>query len=454
MRTSDIAPSGSAAAPALDADVPIAPAAGAASKGALGRVALSSFLGNFIEWFDYATYTYFAITIGAVFFPESGVNSTLMAFAVFALSFIFRPLGAVFWGNMGDKKGRKWSLSISIFLMSGAAFLIGCLPSFAAIGIASPVLLLVLRSVQGFSAAGEYSGAAVFLAEYAPADKRGRYCSLVPASTATGLFVGSTVALVLKNVLPEAALIEWGWRIPFLMAGPLGYIAHFIRTRLEDSPAFHEMEHEKKEVDRPSRLVFKKYRRRLLSSIAATMVNSVGFYLVLTYLPTYLTSYTTMGASEAQLATDIALVTYIFIIFGAGRLSDRVGRRRMLLGACATFIVLSIPCFLMLGTASLPIVIVAELIMCVTLSLNDANIACYQAEMFPTEVRYTGAALGSNIAYVVFGGTASFVATALIDATGNGLMPAFYMMAISAVAGVILFFTAHDYNGIPLDEIR
>lgn len=454
MRTSDIAPSGSAAATALDADVPIAPAAGAASKGALGRVALSSFLGNFIEWFDYATYTYFAITIGAVFFPESGVNSTLMAFAVFALSFIFRPLGAVFWGNMGDKKGRKWSLSISIFLMSGAAFLIGCLPSFAAIGIASPVLLLVLRSVQGFSAAGEYSGAAVFLAEYAPADKRGRYCSLVPASTATGLFVGSTVALVLKSVLPEAALIEWGWRIPFLMAGPLGYIAHFIRTRLEDSPAFHEMEHEKKEVDRPSRLVFKKYRRRLLSSIAATMVNSVGFYLVLTYLPTYLTSYTTMGASEAQLATDIALVTYIFIIFGAGRLSDRVGRRRMLLGACATFIVLSIPCFLMLGTASLPIVIVAELIMCVTLSLNDANIACYQAEMFPTEVRYTGAALGSNIAYVVFGGTASFVATALIDATGNGLMPAFYMMAISAVAGAILFFTAHDYNGIPLDEIR
>ena len=454
MRTSDIAPSGSAAAPALDADVPIAPAAGAASKGALGRVALSSFLGNFIEWFDYATYTYFAITIGAVFFPESGVNSTLMAFAVFALSFIFRPLGAVFWGNMGDKKGRKWSLSISIFLMSGAAFLIGCLPSFAAIGIASPVLLLVLRSVQGFSAAGEYSGAAVFLAEYAPADKRGRYCSLVPASTATGLFVGSTVALVLKSVLPEAALIEWGWRIPFLMAGPLGYIAHFIRTRLEDSPAFHEMEHEKKEVDRPSRLVFKKYRRRLLSSIAATMVNSVGFYLVLTYLPTYLTSYTTMGASEAQLATDIALVTYIFIIFGAGRLSDRVGRRRMLLGACATFIVLSIPCFLMLGMASLPIVIVAELIMCVTLSLNDANIACYQAEMFPTEVRYTGAALGSNIAYVVFGGTASFVATALIDATGNGLMPAFYMMAISAVAGVILFLTAHDYNGIPLDEIR
>ena len=420
----------------------------------LKRVAASSFLGNFIEWFDYATYTYFAITIGQVFFPDSEVNSTLMAFAIFALAFIFRPLGAMFWGSMGDKKGRKQSLAISVLLMSGAAFLIGCLPSYQAIGLASPILLLVLRSVQGFSVAGEYSGAAVFLAEYAPPEKRGRYCSLVPASTATGLLAGSTMALVLKMVLPEAAIIEWGWRIPFLLAGPLGFIAHYIRTKLEDSPAFVKMEEGNKEAEHPTHLVFKKYRKRLLSSVAATMVNAVGFYLVLTYLPTYLTSYTSMEASQAQLATDIALIAYLLIIFGSGTLSDKVGRRRMLLTACVAFIVLSIPCFLMLGTASLPIVIVAELIMCVTLSLNDANIACYQAEMFPTEVRYTGAALGSNIAYVVFGGTASFVATALIDATGNGLMPAFYMMAISAVAGVILFFTAHDYNGIPLDEIR
>ena len=422
--------------------------------GDLKRVAASSFLGNFIEWFDYATYTYFAITIGQVFFPGSEVNSTLMAFAIFALAFIFRPLGAMFWGSMGDKKGRKQSLAISVLLMSGAAFLIGCLPSYQAIGLASPILLLVLRSVQGFSVAGEYSGAAVFLAEYAPPEKRGRYCSLVPASTATGLLAGSTMALVLKMILPEAAIIEWGWRIPFLLAGPLGFIAHYIRTKLEDSPAFVKMEEGNKEAEHPTHLVFKKYRKRLLSSIAATMVNAVGFYLVLTYLPTYLTSYTSMEASQAQLATDIALIAYLLIIFGSGTLSDKVGRRRMLLTACVAFIVLSIPCFLMLGTASLPIVIVAELIMCVTLSLNDANIACYQAEMFPTEVRYTGAALGSNIAYVVFGGTASFVATALIDATGNGLMPAFYMMAISAVAGVTLFFTAHDYNGIPLDEIQ
>lgn len=431
-------------------------ATAAPEGGIVKKVALSSFLGNFIEWFDYGSYAYYAVIISAVLFSADDPDTAdlIGTFAVFAISFVMRPIGALFWGSMGDKKGRKWTLSVSIFLMSGATFLIGCLPTYAAIGFGAPLLLLLLRMIQGFSAAGEYAGAATFLAEYAPTKKRGLYCSLVPASTAVGLLAASALAFATTALLSQEAVLGWGWRIPFLLAGPLGFIAHYIRTKLEDSPAFKEMEKENKEAAHPTHLVFKKYRKRLLSSIAATMVNAVGFYLVLTYLPTYLTSYTAMEASQAQLATDIALVAYLFIIFGAGTLSDKVGRRRMLLIACGAFIVLSIPCFLMLGTAALPVVIVAELIMCVTLSLNDANIACYQAEMFPTEVRYTGAALGSNLAYVVFGGTASFVATALIDATGNGLMPAFYMMAISAVAGIILYFTAHDYNGVPLDEIE
>lgn len=418
------------------------------------KVAVSSFLGNFIEWFDFATYTYFAVYIGEVFFPSTQVNPTLMAFAVFAIAFIFRPLGGSFWGGLGDRRGRKFSLSMSIFLVSGASFCIGLVPSYAAIGMAAPILLLILRATQAFSVAGEYSGAAVYLSEFAPVGHRGRFCALVPASTATGLLGGSTAALLIKAFMDADMIMAIGWRIPFLLALPLGFIAWYIRVHLDDSETYAEAVRENKITKGTTKKVFSKYGKRLLSSIAATMVNSVGFYLVLTYCPTYLQSYTTMDPAVAQACTDIALLVYIFIVFFAGKLSDKFGRKEMLLAACVAFIVLSIPAYLLLGTASLPLVIIAQLILCIMLSLNDGNIACYQAEMFPTEVRYTGAALGSNIAYVIFGGTASMVATALIDATGNTLSPAFYMMGIAVVAGIILIFTGKDYNNIPLDEIE
>lgn len=206
------------------------------------KVAVSSFLGNFIEWFDYASYSYFATTIALVFFPsDNHTVAMLQTFGVFALSFVLRPIGALFWGNLGDKKGRKDALAISIMFMSGASFLIGCLPSYAAIGIFAPVLLLLLRMVQGFSASGEYAGAATFLGEYAPTKKRGIYCSLIPASTAIGLLAGSTLATVMTASLSSDALTSWGWRIPFLMAGPLGLIVHFIRTKLADSPVYASM---------------------------------------------------------------------------------------------------------------------------------------------------------------------------------------------------------------------
>ena len=342
--------------------------------------------------------------------------------------------------------------------MTGAAFLIGCLPSYETIGILSPILLLALRSIQGFSAAGDIPEPAVFLAEYAPANHRGKYCSLVAASTAMGLFAGSTAALIIKMAMPEVDVIAWGWRIPFLLAGPWASrstsTSRSALTTRRCTRRWKEIRGRRKgEASHPTRLVFT-IPQRLLSSIAATMVNSVGFYLVLTYLPTYLTQYAGVNAADAQLATDVALLAYILIVLAAGKISDHVGRRRMMLGACIAFILLSIPGFMMLNTASLPIIIVAQLMLCITLSINDSNIACYQAEMFPTEVRYTGAALGSNIAYVLFGGTASMVATALIDFTGNGMAPAYYMMAICLVAGIILWFTAHDYNGIELHDIK
>ena len=252
-------------------------------RSTIRKVAVSSFLGNFIEWFDYATYSYFAVVIANVFFPGDDPALALMqTFAVFALSFLLRPSGAIFWGSMGDKKGRKWALSTSIFLMTGATFCIGLLPGYLAIGLAAPILLLLLRMIQGFSASGEYAGAATFLAEYAPSDKRGVYCSLVPASTAVGLLVGSTFATVMYTILPDAAVNEWGWRIPFLLAGPLGLVAHYIRTKLEDSPTYQEMQAAISKTDdsnHPIRDLFRHHTKELIISFGAAMLNAVGFYV-------------------------------------------------------------------------------------------------------------------------------------------------------------------------------
>lgn len=296
-------------------------------RSTIRKVAVSSFLGNFIEWFDYATYSYFAVVIANVFFPGDDPALALMqTFAVFALSFLLRPIGAIFWGSMGDKKGRKWALSTSIFLMTGATFCIGLLPGYLAIGLAAPILLLLLRMIQGFSASGEYAGAATFLAEYAPSDKRGVYCSLVPASTAVGLLVGSTFATVMYTILPDAAVNEWGWRIPFLLAGPLGLVAHYIRTKLEDSPTYQEMQAAISKTDdsnHPIRDLFRHHTKELIISFGAAMLNAVGFYVVLTYLPVYLETVVMMPANESSLITTICLVAYVAFIFGMGHLSDK-----------------------------------------------------------------------------------------------------------------------------------
>ena len=425
--------------------------------GVVKRVAFSSFLGNFIEWFDYASYSYFATVIAAVFFASEDPTAALIStFAVFAVSFVMRPLGAIFWGSMGDKKGRKWALSVSIFLMSGATFLIGCLPSYAVIGLGAPLLLLLLRMVQGFSAAGEYAGAATFLAEYAPTDRRGLYCSLVPASTAVGLLVGSMLATLMTLFLPTEAVTSWGWRIPFLLAGPLGLVAHYIRTKLEDSPTYQAMQDvmvaQEGETRRPVRDLLKNHMRELLVSFGACMLNAVGFYAVLTYLPTYLETAVGMPADQSQVATTIALVAYIGFIFISGKVSDRFGRKKMLITACVLFIVLTVPAFMLLNTADFWVVLGVELVMCFVLTINDGTLSSYLTETFPTEVRYTGFALSFNMANAIFGGTAAMIGTWLISATGSTLSPAWYMVGVSAVA-LVAMVLSHENSDKHLDEV-
>lgn len=426
----------------------------------LKKVVFSSFLGNFIEWFDYASYSYLATVIALVFFPaENKTIAVMSTFAVFALSFLVRPIGAIFWGNMGDKKGRKWALSISILLMSGATFLIGCLPGYAVIGIGAPALLLCLRMVQSFSASGEYAGAATFIAEYAPRNHRGFYCSMVPASTATGLLIGSLFATFMFHTwgAESSFVTEWGWRIPFLLAGPLGYVTHYIRTHLEDSPVYEEMQRKMaekggSEEKQPIRTLFKKHFKVLIISFGACVLNAVGFYTVLTFLPSYLETTLNYDPSLASTITTIVLVVYIGFIFLSGRISDRFGRKKMLITACAGFIALTIPAFLLLGTQDFVIILLVELVMCLLLTLNDGTLSSYLCETFPTEVRYSGFALSFNLANAIFGGSASYISLLLISATGSNLAPAFYMVAIACVA-MVAMVASHEHSDKDLSEV-
>lgn len=426
--------------------------AAARSGGELKKVAIASFIGNFVEWFDYASYGYLAAIITVVFFPQNSPISGLLAtFGVFALSFIVRPLGGVIWGHYGDKIGRKKALSLSIIIMSLATFLIAFLPTFEQVGLWAPALLLLVRLVQGFSASGEYAGASAFLAEYAPDKKRGFYTSIVPASTAAGLLLGSLFVTVMHAVLSVEQMQSFGWRLPFLLAAPLGLIGRYIRIKLEDSPKFKELEQSHQVSDVPVKLLFTTHRRAFIIAIGVTMLNAVGFYTILSYMPTYLSVELKVSESDSFLATTIALAAYIGLIFMMGKLSDIFGRKTMLVAASLFFIFLTVPLFSYLGSAGLVGIILIQIAFGAMLTMNDGTLPCFLSEIFPTKIRYSGFALSFNLANAVFGGTAPLVATWLIQTTGNKLAPAWYLVAAALIA-MVAMLASRETAGKPLAD--
>lgn len=399
------------------------------------RVVAASFIGNFVEWFDYAVYGYLAATISTVFFPASDpTTGLLLTFAVFAISFIIRPVGGFFWGHLGDKVGRRTALSYSILIMSIATFMIAFLPTYAAVGLLSPILLLVVRVVQGFSASGEYAGASSFLVEYAPNGRRGVYAAVVPASTAAGLLFGSLLAALLTGVLDGGQLHSWGWRLPFLLAAPMGLIGRYIRYRLEDTPAFRALEKEEEVAGTPILDMFRVHRKLILIALGAALLNAVAFYVLLSYMPTYLSEELGFGDTESFLATTVSLATYIGFIFLTGLASDRWGRKTMLILASVLFMLTTVPAFALLDGADFVLVLVLQVALGAMLTLNDGTLPSFLAEMFPTRVRYSGFAVSFNLANAIFGGTAPFVATLLISRTGSNLAPAWYLVAAAAVS--------------------
>ncbi|CAL9665554.1 Proline_betaine transporter [Streptomyces sp. enrichment culture] len=415
---------------------------------AVKRAVKAASLGNAMEWFDFGIYAYLAGTIGRVFFPSGSETAQLLSsFATFAVAFLVRPLGGMVFGPMGDKIGRKKVLALTMILMAIGTAAIGMLPTYAAVGFWSPLLLIVFRLLQGFSTGGEYGGASTFIAEYAPDKRRGFFGSFLELGTLAGYTGAAGLVTALTAWLGTDTMDAWGWRIPFLVAGPLGFIGIYLRLKLDDTPAYLRLEEGNVHVSEAADAVettvrgdlakiFRQHWRTLLLCIALVGAYNITDYMLLSYMPTYLSDELHYTGTHGLLILVATMVVLMMIINQVGRLSDRFGRKPLLMTGMLGFFVLSAPAFLLVQQGSLLAVSAGMLILGLSLVCLLGTMSAALPAMFPTPVRYGSLSVGYNLSASLFGGTTPLVITALISATGSDMMPAYYAMA-AALVGVV-----------------
>ena len=408
----------------------------------LRRAIGASAIGNMTEWFDYGVYAYTAVYIGEAFFPsEDKTASTLGSLLVFAVSFLIRPVGGMVWGPLGDRVGRQKVLATTILLMAAATFCVGLLPGYATLGILAPIGLILLRMIQGFSTGGEYGGAATFMAEYAPDSKRGRFGSFLEFGTLAGFTLGATLVLLTELAVGPDKMADWGWRLPFLIAAPLGLVGLYLRSKLEDTPVFREAAAQGKIDTRAKKHLrdLLKYWKPLVLLMGLVVTLNIANYTLLAYMPTYLESEIGLSSRASLLLIIIGQLAMMIVIPFSGGLSDRVGRKTMWWISMAGLFVLSIPLFKLMGTGFGPAIIAFAVLGLLYVPQLSTISAMFPA-MFPTHVRYAGFAIAYNVSTSLFGGTAPAVNQALINASGDKLMPAYYLMAACVVGAVALWF--------------
>ncbi|MEV0703549.1 MFS transporter [Saccharopolyspora sp. NPDC050389] len=402
------------------------------------RIAVAAFVGTALEWYDYFLFgTAAALVFNRLYFTTLDPTAALLAaFATFGVGFVARPVGAVIFGAVGDRIGRRPALIMTVTMIGIATGLIGLLPAYASIGIAAPIALAVLRLLQGFAVGGEWGGAVTMAVEHAPIDCRGRFAALPQIGSPVGTLLSSgAIALVL--LLPAESFDSWGWRLPFLAAFPLLLVALWMRARMEESPVFLELAAREEQLPKvPALLVFRRSPMRLLAGVAASLLGVAGFYVMTTFMVGYGT--TTLGLPREWLvnATLVAALFQIVALLICGRLTERFGAGRMsVIGGIVTAVV-AFPVFWLVDSGDPVLIAVAISIGTMAMDIVYAAAGTLLSELFPPEQRYSGVALSFNLAGAI-GGFVPFIATALLGVSGNGSwIVALLLVAISLITAV------------------
>ncbi|MGL5528332.1 MAG: glycine betaine/L-proline transporter ProP [Plesiomonas shigelloides] len=422
----------------------------------LKKAITAAALGNAMEWFDFGVYGFVAYALGQIFFPGAtpGVQ-VIAALATFSVPFLVRPLGGIFFGALGDKYGRQKILAITIIIMAISTFCIGLIPSYDSIGIWAPILLLLAKLAQGFSVGGEYSGAAIFVAEYSPDKKRGFMGSWLDFGSIAGFVLGAGVVVVLSSVLGEQRFMAWGWRLPFFLALPLGVIGLYLRHALEETPAFQKhsenlQQHSAADAPQPVSFaeIARGHWRSLLSCVGLVIATNVTYYMLLTYMPSYLSHNLHYPEDHGILIIIVVMLGMLFVQPVIGLLSDRFGRRPFVIGGSIGLLLLAMPCFMLITSGSLVLIFAGLLVLAVLLNAFTGVMASSLPAMFPTKIRYSALAIAFNISVLIAGLTPTLSAW-LVEVTQNLYMPAYYLMAI-AVVGLITGILMKETANLPL----
>ena len=427
--------------------------AAAPSPSTVRKVALAAMAGSAIEWYDFFIYlTAAALVFGPLYFPgTSEVAGVLASFSTAAVGFVARPVGGILFGHFGDRLGRKPTLVIALLTMGTATTLVGVLPTYATIGVAAPILLFVLRFLQGLAVGGQWGGAVLLATEYAPEDQRGFYGSFAQAGVPVGLLLGNTIFLLISALFGEQAFAAWAWRIPFLFSIVLIAVALYIQLRLEDTPVFRQLEerqHEGEEAESRSPVleVLRDHPKQVLLAGGAFFVVNGGFYVLITGMLDYGTR--TLGVSENAMlaAVLISAVVEGIAIVAMSALSDRVGRRPVFMSGAVLLGLWSFPLFWLVNTGSVPLIIVSLCVAQFFLGMMYGPQAALFSEMFSARVRYSGASIGYQGASVFAGGLAPIIMVWLLETTGTSLSVSFYMFLMAAITFFSVYLVTETYE--------